>query len=46
MREAGLVKVGVIAVDGTKVQANASRHRERDYGQIARQILAEARPDR
>jgi hypothetical protein len=41
-KEAGLVKVGVIAVDGTKVHANASNHSNRDYQQIAREILAEA----
>jgi transposase len=40
--EAGLVQVGVIAIDGTKVQANASQHATRDYEQIAREILAEA----
>ena len=40
--EAGLVKVGVIAIDGTKVHANASQHANRDYEQIAREILAEA----
>jgi hypothetical protein len=39
--EAGLAKVGVIAVDGTKVQANASRFANLDYEQIAKQILAE-----
>ena len=33
--EAGLVEVGVIAVDGTKVHANASQHATRDYEQIA-----------
>jgi transposase len=38
----GLVSVGVIAIDGTKVHANASRHSNRDYEQIAREILAEA----
>jgi transposase len=41
-REAGLVEVGVIAVDGTKVHANASNHSNREYRQIAREILAEA----
>ena len=41
-REAGLVKVGVIAVDGTKVHANASNMANRDYRQIAEEILAEA----
>src|ERR1019366_8168987 len=40
--EAGLVNVGVIAVDGTKVHASASNHATRDYEQIAREILAEA----
>jgi hypothetical protein len=37
-----VVKVGVIAIDGTKVHANASQHSSRDYEQIAREILAEA----
>jgi transposase len=40
--EAGLVKVGLIAIDGTKVRANASQHAARDYEQLAREILAEA----
>ena len=40
--EAGLVEVGVIAVDGTKVHANASQHATRDYEQIAKEILEEA----
>jgi hypothetical protein len=40
--EAGLVGVGVIAVDGTKVHANASRDATRGYEQIAAEILAEA----
>src|SRR3954453_11351909 len=40
--EAGLVRVGVIAVDGTKVQANASHHATRDYEQIAKEILEHA----
>jgi transposase len=39
---AGLAGVGVVAVDGTKVHANASDHANRDYGQIAREILREA----
>jgi transposase len=42
-RAAGLVGVGVIAIDGTKVAANASRDANRSYEQIAREILAEAR---
>lgn len=41
-RESGLVKVGVIAIDGTKVHANASHHSNVDYEQLAREILKEA----
>ena len=41
--QAGLVEVGVVAIDGTKVQANASRDATRDYEQIAREILEEAK---
>jgi transposase len=41
-RKAGLVRVGVVAIDGTKVHANASRTANRSYEQIARDILAEA----
>jgi transposase len=40
--EAGLVRVGVIAVDGTKVHANASERATRSYEEIAREILADA----
>jgi transposase len=40
--ESGLVRVGVIAVDGTKLAANASPQATRDYEQIARQMLEEA----
>src|SRR5215207_3280388 len=39
----GLVKVGVIAVDGTKVLANASRNENLDYEQLAREIVEEAK---
>ena len=39
----GLVKVGVIAVDGTKLQANASRDENLDYEQVAREIVEEAK---
>ena len=39
---AGLVSVGVVAIDGTKMAANASTDANRDFGQIAREILAEA----
>jgi transposase len=38
----GLVRVGVVAIDGTKVAANASREANRGYERIAREILAEA----
>src|SRR5215213_6713444 len=38
----GLVKVGVVAVDGTKIAAAATHHATRDYEQIAREILEEA----
>jgi transposase len=40
--QSGLVRVGVIAVDGTKVAANAAPQATRDFEQIAREILAEA----
>jgi transposase len=40
--DAGLVRVGVVAIDGTKVHANASNHATRSYEDIAREILAEA----
>ncbi len=40
--DAGLVEVGVVAVDGTKVNANASHHATRAYEQIAAEILEEA----
>jgi hypothetical protein len=40
--DAGLVNVDVVAVDGTKVHANASERATCDYGQIAREVLAEA----
>jgi transposase len=39
----GLAKVGVIAVDGTKLQANASRNENLDYEQLAREIVEEAK---
>ena len=38
----GLVKVGVVAVDGTKIQAAATPHANRSYQQIAEEILKEA----
>lgn len=33
--EAGLVKLGQVALDGTKVHANASRHKAMSYGRMA-----------
>jgi transposase len=39
----GLARVGVIAVDGTKVHANASRDANLEYEQLAREILEEAK---
>jgi transposase len=41
--KAGLVKTGVVAIDGTKIAANASREARADYERIAREIVAEAR---
>jgi transposase len=41
-RAAGMVKVGIVAVDGTKMAANASHERNADYARVAREILAEA----
>jgi hypothetical protein len=41
-REAGLVSVGVIAIDGTKVKASASRDQNRSYQGIVAEILDEA----
>jgi transposase len=40
--EAGLASVGVIAIEGTKIAANANRDRTVDYEQIAREIVEEA----
>jgi transposase len=39
---AGLATVGVVAIDGTKMAASASTDANRDFGEIAREILAEA----
>ena len=36
---AGLVKVGIVAVDGTKIAAAATHHATRSYEQIAEEIL-------
>ena len=39
--EAGLVKPEVIAIDGTRMAGSANSDATRDFGQIAREILAE-----
>lgn len=39
--DAGLASVGVIAVDGTKIAANANRDRNLSYEQIAKTIIDE-----
>src|SRR5450755_2341331 len=41
--QAGLVKPGLVAIDGTRLAGNASREANREFVQIAREILAEAR---
>src|SRR5690348_8985287 len=41
--EAGLVRPGVVAIDGTRMAGNASRESTRDFAQVAREILAEAK---
>ena len=41
--EAGLVRVGEIAVDGTRMRASASRDRNRGYESIVAGILQEAK---
>src|SRR5207249_1027693 len=33
-REAGVVQLGALAVDGSKVKANASRHKAMSYGRM------------
>jgi transposase len=40
--EAGLVEVGVISIDGTKIRANASRGANRSYERLVADILKEA----
>ena len=37
--EAGLVDCGVVAIDGTRIAANASRERGQEFGQIAIEIV-------
>lgn len=33
-RRAGLLKLGTVAIDGTKIQANASKHKAMSYGRM------------
>jgi hypothetical protein len=40
---AGLVESRVVAIDGTKMLANANRDQNVDYDRIAREILEEAK---
>ena len=40
--EAGLVSVGVIAIDGTKIKANASMDQNRSYRELVGEILRQA----
>src|SRR5271155_4844217 len=41
-REAGVVSVGVITIDGTKIKANASMDQNRSYSGLVSDILREA----
>jgi transposase len=41
--EAGLVRAGVVAIDGTRMAGNASRESTLRFEEIAREILAEAK---
>lgn len=38
-QKAGLVKLGHIALDGTKVRANASKHKAMSYGRMEKKVL-------
>ena len=37
-QQAGLVKLGHVGLDGTKVQANASRHKAMSYGRMKQEL--------
>jgi transposase len=37
-RAAGLVRLGTIAIDGTKIQGNASRHKAMSYGYMTQEV--------
>ena len=38
-REAGLVKLGRVAIDGTRIKANASKHKAMSYGRMKQKEL-------
>src|SRR3954469_14007481 len=40
---AGLVGLNIVAIDGSKIAANASREANRDYERLAREIIEDAR---
>jgi transposase len=44
-RECGLVKLGTISVDGTKIKANASRHKAMSYERTRGQAAGSHRPE-
>jgi transposase len=39
-RRAGLVKLGQVAIDGTRIKANASKHKAMSYGRMTQQEAA------
>ena len=41
-RQAGLVKLGRVAIDGTKIKANASKHKAMSYGRMRTQEIGRA----
>ena len=41
--QAGLVKPGVVAIDGTRLAGNASRERNHEFGKIAEEIVEQVK---
>jgi transposase len=41
--KAGLVGLNIVAIDGSKIAANASREANRDYERLAREVIEDAR---
>ena len=41
--QGGLVKSGVVAIDGTRLSGNASRERNEEFGKIAEEIIEQVR---